>query len=465
MNQTSMDATPASPTATLAAHAVALQYGAIPFETRETAKRLLLDGIGCMLAGTRGQPARMAYEMVKDLGGAGGPSTLAISGDRATARDAAFVNGITLYSVGVNDIHKPSGAHPGGCVVPAVLALGEALRAPGREMLAAMVAGYDVMGRLGRAVIPSHRDRGFHPTGTFGPFGATAACGRLAGLDAARMRSALGIAGSQAAGLKAFQTDGSLTMIFHAGRSAQNGVEAAMLARHGFSGPHTVFEDRQGFVRATTDVFRMEALTDGLGVDFEVNATSFRPYYGCTLTITASGASALIAQRQRERGPADIASVHVRCSSAAAEEVGNPAPQTLLAARLSMEFNVALVLTRGQVVVADVSEEELRAGEIQAMLPKIHVEGDESFARYASEVTVTYKDGTVDRQASSEPKGDPQTPMTWDDTVTKFMRLAEPLGDARGAQAIAERVQRIEESNGAALMQAIVQVARHGHAH
>src|SRR5690606_28784965 len=249
----------------IAAHIAGQRYAAIPDASKETTKRLLLDGIGCLLAGIRGGPGKIAAEAVKSMQGNGGPSTIVISGERGTARDAAFINGMTLYSVGVNDIHKPSGSHPGGCIIPAMLAMAEWRRSRGTEMLASRVVAYDVMGRLGRATIPSHRERGFHPTGTFGAFGATAAAARIMELDARETAQALGIAGSQAAGLKAFQTDGSFTMIFHAARAAQNGVEAALLARAGLTGPRTVFEDKQGFVAATSDTYHLPAITANLG--------------------------------------------------------------------------------------------------------------------------------------------------------------------------------------------------------
>jgi 2-methylcitrate dehydratase PrpD len=274
------------PTPALAAFVAAIQHRHIPAQTSETAKRLLLDGIGCLLVGALGDPGRIAWRAISRLESGHGPSTAIISGRKISPRDAAFVNGITLYSVGVNDIHKPSYSHPGGCIVPVLLAAGEWKDSPGADILAAMVAGYEIMGRLGRATIPGHWDRGFHPTGTFGPFGAAAAAGRLLELNADQMANALGISGSQSSGLKAFQSDGSLTMVFHAGRSAQNGIEAAVLAQEGFTGPKAVFEDRQGFV-ATTGGGCLEALTDGLGSRYEIDATTFRPYYGCTLTITA----------------------------------------------------------------------------------------------------------------------------------------------------------------------------------
>src|SRR6185503_677795 len=275
----------------LARFSSALRYEDLPAATVDMAKRLLLDGLGCMLVGGRGEDGRNATAMVRRLGG-GTQATLITDLELASVRDAAFVNGVSLYSVGLNDIHKPAGSHPAGCVIPVVLALGEWQRTPGTMLLAAMAAGYEVIGRTGRAVYPSHRERGFHPTGTCGTFGATAAAGRLLGLDAAQMASALGIAGSQAAGLYECHHDGTSTMIFHAGRAAQNGVEAALLARAGFTGPATVLEGSKGFFQATANEYDAAAATAGLGAEYEIDATSFRPYFGCNSTIAASGATA-----------------------------------------------------------------------------------------------------------------------------------------------------------------------------
>lgn len=427
----------------------------IPEAAREAARKLLLDGIGCLLAGTQGGPARSAVAMAAQLAPAGGPSTIVASGARASARDAAFVNGITLYSVGVNDIHKASCSHPGGCVIPALLAVAEWQATRGSDMLAAMIAGYDVMGRLGRATMPGHRDRGFHPTGTYGAFAATAAVGRLLKLGAATQASAFGVAGSQAAGLVAFQTDGALTMVFHAGRSAQNGVEACLLAREGLNGPVRVFEDPHGgFLHATCDSPRVEEMTRGLGEFFEVQDTTFRPFYGCTYTIAASSATAQILQRLPRRAE-DVEHVTVRCHPVVKEEVDDADPRTLLAARISMQFNVALVLARGDVWVGDVHEKDLWDPRVRHLFPSIRFEVDDAMSPWASAVTVRFKDGSTETAEVLAPKGDPANPMTWDDTVRKFHRLVESAGGAQHLDAIVAAVEGLEHTDGRALMNAV----------
>ncbi|MCO5089574.1 MmgE/PrpD family protein [Bosea sp. (in: a-proteobacteria)] len=445
----------------LAAFAAGLTYDALPASTVGATKRLLLDGIGCLLHGTRGEPGQIAWQSITRLrhGSGEGPATAVIGGKRISVHDAAFVNGITLYSVGVNDIHKDSYSHPGGCVVPVILAVGEWLDAPGTDMLPAMAAGYDVMGRLGRAVGEAHWARGFHPTGTLGPFGATAAAGRLLGLDAATMNSALGIAGSQSSGLKAFQSDGSLTMIFHAGRSAQNGVEAAVLAQQGFVGPGAVIEDPQGFVAVTAGGSPLDPVTQALGQSFEVERTSFRPFYGCTLTITSSGATAEIMRRNPGRA-GEVAEIEVRCHPHIIDDVGNDDPRTQLAARLSLEYNVALVVHRGDVVVADITEQDLWEPGIRNLLPLIRLTPDPTMPHWASKIRIRFKDGHEDRAEMFSPKGDPENPLSWDDIVEKFMRIVEPLGRPAEARIVADMVGDLERHRGAELVAAINAVAR-----
>ena len=451
----------AGSTQRLAEFTSAAAYAMLPVATVDYAKKLLLDGLGCLLAGTRGEPGRMAARAIARLrSGDAGQASIIIDCARASARDAAFVNGITLYSVGVNDIHRASMSHPGGCVVPVVLALGEWLRAPGEDLIVAMVMGYELMGRLGRAMIPSHWDRGFHPTGTFGAFGATAAASRLLGLTPQQTSWAFGIAGSQAAGNKAFQTDGSLTMVYHAGRSAQNGVEAALLASEGFSGPCTVLEDKDGFCIAGTDDCRLAALGEELGERYEIDATSFRPYYGCTFTVAASGAMAALLARHPRRAAQDIAAVSVRCHPSALRETNVPDPRTLLAARLSMQFNVALVIDQRDVFVGDITDQDLASPSIRALLPRIELEEDPEMALWGSAVLVRFRDGSTDRHQILLPKGDPENPMTWEDVETKFMKLSAPLGNAPAGRRVVQAVRTIERCDGASLVAAIDAMAR-----
>lgn len=421
----------------------------------QKAKCLLLDGIGCMLAGVAAGPGKSAAEFVRQLESTSDQATVYAGKTRGTVRDAAFVNAMTLYSIGLNDIHKPSVSHPGACIIPVVLAIGEWRNVAGSELIAALAAGYEVMGRVGRSVTPTHRERGFHPTGTYGTFGAAAAAARLFGFGAEDTANTLGIAGSQAAGLFEFHRDGALTMIFHAARAAQNGVEAAMLSSTGLTGPATVLEGSRGFCRATSNAFDETKLTSELGQHYEVDATSFRPYYGCSSTIPGSGAIAQIVRTLGGCSPEDVENVLVRCNPVVEKDNAEGNPTTLLAARLSMPFNLALVLARGDVHTGDVTERDLHDPRIRNNLGRVRLQADAAMPRFGSSVTLTLRDGRRGEAMVLEPLGDPGRPLQWDDVVEKFSRLTRSVIRPASVAAIAELVHRIERADGRALAKAL----------
>lgn len=442
-------------TRALASFTSSLRFADLPAATVEKAKCLLLDGIGCLLAGIAAGPGKSAAEFVRQLECTSDQATLYAGNTRGTVRDAAFANAMTLYSIGLNDIHKPSVSHPGACVIPVVLALGEWRRIPGSELIAALVAGYEVMGRVGRSVTPTHRERGFHPTGTYGTFGAAAAAARLFAFDPGHTANALGIAGSQAAGLFEFHRDGALTMIYHAARAAQNGVEAAMLSAAGLTGPTSVLEGSRGFCRATSNAFDETALTSGLGERYEVDATSFRPYYGCSSTIAGSGATAQIMKKLGGCSPEEVEKVVVRCNPVVAKDNAEHNPTTLLAARLSMPFNISLVLARGDVHTGDITEQELHDASIRNSLNKIQLEAHSAMPRFGSSVTMTLRDGRRGEAAVLKPLGDPDTPLRWEEVVDKFRRLTCAVVHQRSVAPIAGVVQNIERAHGGLLAQTV----------
>lgn len=440
-------------TRTLARFAAEMRFDDLPGASVERAKCHLLDGLGCLLAGTQAGPGRSAAAMVAEFGKASPQATIFTGNTQGAVRDAAFVNAMTLYSVGLNDIHKASVSHPGGCIIPVVLAMGEWQRLPGSEWIVSMLAGYEVMGRVGRSIMPSHRTRGFHPTGTFGTFGAAAAAARLLQFDPAQTANTLGIAGSQAAGLFEFHRDGALTMVFHAARAAQNGVEAALLTKAGLTGPHTVLEGARGFCRAASDVFDEAALTRELGRQFEIEATSFRPYYGCSSTIAGSGATAALVGELSIRSPDEVAAVHVHCHPVVARDNHEANPLTLLAARLSMPFNVSLVLARGDVVTADLTEADLQDARIRSSLNKVILVEDAAMPRFGCRVAIRLHDGRSAEQSMLTPGGDATNPLTWNDVVNKFQRLTASVIRPQGAGPVIAAVHELEQTDGAVLAQ------------
>ena len=437
----------------LATFASALNYANLPVATVDMAKRLLLDGIGCLLVGGLGELGNNATSMVRRVGGLP-QATLMTDLKAASVRDAAFVNGICLYSVGLNDVHKPAGAHPGGCIVPAILAVGEWQHSSGASLLAAMTAGYEVAGRIGRAIRPSHRQRGFHPTGTCGTFGAAAASARLLDVAPDGMASVLGIAGSQAAGLYECHHDGSSTMIFHAGRAAQNGVEAALLAQAGFTGPATILEGSKGFFQATSNQIDIDGAMADFGTHFEIEATSFRPYFGCNSTLAASGSMAQLLLSNRQL-LAEVDSITAYCHPVAAQDNADNDPHTLLAGRLSLPFNMALVLVLGDVMSTDLDEKTLNNPVIRSLLPKIAIIADNSMPRYGCLVRVRKIGGAEIEHRIDDPRGSDTHPLLWADVVEKFHRLVAPMGNSAACKAVVSVVENLETIDTSELLRTL----------
>src|SRR3954471_15599861 len=228
----------------LAEQASAMTYDALPEEVRALTRQCVLDYYGVALAGA-GDP--LVAILLDELAEAGGAAQASVIGHQARlpALSAALVNGAIGHALDYDDVNLAMPGHPSVAILPALIALAEARQSSGREVIAAFVAGYETACRIGSALRPGHYNLGFHATGTLGAFGAAAACARLLGLDAEATARALGIAGTQAAGLKS--QFGTMCKPFHAGKASQNGLLAARLAARGFSSRLDTVECEQGF--------------------------------------------------------------------------------------------------------------------------------------------------------------------------------------------------------------------------
>src|SRR4029077_8154201 len=217
-------------TRALAEQASAVTYDALPEPVRALARQCLLDYYGVALAGADDP---LAHILLDELAEAGGAAQAGVIGHRARlpALSAALVNGAIGHALDYDDVNLAMPGHPSVAILPGLLALAEARQSSGHEVVAAFVAGYETACRIGMALRPGHYNLGFHATGTVGTFGAAAACARLLGLDAAMTGQALGIAGTQASGLKS--QFGTMSKPFHAGKASHNGLLAARLAGRG----------------------------------------------------------------------------------------------------------------------------------------------------------------------------------------------------------------------------------------
>ncbi|HEY8553190.1 MAG TPA: MmgE/PrpD family protein, partial [Burkholderiales bacterium] len=259
----------------LSEHFTAMRYSGLPPETRHAVKRLLLDYLGVAIAGSRSESGRVAARYVRGMGGKPQASVIA-NALKVPMESAAFANAICSHSIELDDIDVLALFHFSPPVYSAALAAAEAADASGRDLVVALAAGCEMMERASKATNNALRNRGFHTTPTCGVFGAAVAAGKLLGLDAEQMTSALGLAGAQASGLMEMYGP-SMQKRFNPGPAARNGVAAASIARAGFTGADTIFEGERGFCNAFSGAADPSQLTQGLHRPYKLEI-EFKPY-------------------------------------------------------------------------------------------------------------------------------------------------------------------------------------------
>src|SRR5687767_11825334 len=267
----------------LAEFVTRLSYDALPTEVSERVKALTLDLVGIALrARNEAESTPPMVSAAGRLGLAGGACT--VIGDAAgyTPPGAATLNGTLAHSLDFDDTHAPGSLHPSAPIVPAAFAAAEMTGAGGRDLIAAIVAGYEVQIRLSLALDPAaHYDRGFHPSATCGAFGAAAAAGRVLGLDSQGHANAFGIVLSMAAGSMQFLANGAWTKRSHVGHAAMCGLIAATLAREGYKGAAEPLEGKWGFLHGYAPASDGRKAIDGLNRRWETLNVAVKPYPSC----------------------------------------------------------------------------------------------------------------------------------------------------------------------------------------
>ncbi|MDP6389363.1 MAG: MmgE/PrpD family protein [Alphaproteobacteria bacterium] len=413
----------------------------VPEIARNVLRHAVLDTLACGLHGRSTEWAGIVEDWARGAGRAqgagrasgGGPGDASIWGDGAPAlraEMAALVNGISCHAFELDDYH-PTKLHPGAVVVPAALAVGEKLDASGEDLMAAIAAGYEVMIRTSAALDPSTaRLQGWHITGVTGTFGAATACARLLGLDGEKTSWALGIAGTQSSGLFAFNADGAMTKRFHAGDAARAGVVAAELAAAGFTGPTQIFEAEDGgFLKAHSSSVDEKQLRNGLGAEWRLENTAFKPYSCCGSLHAYIDAALELRARFGEPGGRRVRIglprvIEVQCGY-------DYAPGTALNAQMSSRFCVATALRHGQVLPGEFSADCLADPETVALAGRIEQSHDPALddiypANFCGWVELESEPGIGDfaRAFRQDPSGSPANPEKDQAMIDKFRRLA-----------------------------------------
>jgi 2-methylcitrate dehydratase PrpD len=438
----------------LALYVTNLRYGDLPAEVVAKAKECVLDALGCCVFGVTQPWTRIVLDMVAEQGGA--PQACVPGTDfRTSVSQAVLVSGTAGHGFELDDIHVAAHLHPGSLCVPVALALAEWRRqADGRALLTAIVAGYEAGLRVGLAATGSHFMRGYHFQGTCGTFAAAATAANVLKLNGEQTRHALGIAGSQAAGLMAAQ-EGAMAKRMHCGRAAQSGVYAALLAARGFTGiPNVLEAPYGGFLSSYTDTAQPEKLTEDLGKRWRILEMGYKPYASAASTHTAIHALGTIMKQNGLRA-GDIAEIILHCSTMAHRHCAWPyAPQGVTSAQMSLFYTLAVMAHDGEVLTNQFSEARLSDPVLTEFMRLIRIEVDAAYdtggdaTRHESRMAVVTRDGRRFEEHAQYRKGSPQNPLSREERHAKFRRLAgAALVPARVEQIIAE-VESLEQAAG-----------------
>jgi len=440
---------PDGPAATvmLAQYGAGLRYEDIPAPALQRAKDCITDAVGTIIYGADLPWSKIIIQYARGVG-SGGHSQILGSGKAGVhPAMAAMAQGAMAHAFELDNLTKPdSGGHPGAVLFSSGLAVAQDRGLGGKALLTALVAGAEVMIRIGYATEHSDEERGFHAPSACGPFGGAITVGHLLGFDAARMTDALGIAGSCSSGLLAFahSGDGAMVKRFNLGRGAEGGVVAASLASAGFSGPSKVIEGEGGFLRAFCPKWDAAQLTDQLGTDFKTMTIMIKRY-ACHITAHTPVEAMLDLRQQHGFAAADVAKIEIAGSPRMATVNNIPAPGDALLAQFSIPFCVALALYRDPIDPDSFDANVWKDPQIRAMAQRVAMTAapGQTNLDLASTVTVTLKNGQVVSEHVTAFTGTPERPLDREGLRHKFMLLTKAHPKAEMAR-LFDRLQAIE---------------------
>ena len=431
-----------------------LRYSHLPAEVIDRTKYFFLDYIGVAARGSLSDSSQPLYRLTEDLGGRGTATILGRS-QKATFVYAALANGASAHSIELDDTHQGGSIHLGVSVFSVALAIAEQIGASGKDFITAAVAGFEAAARLAMALRPKeHYTRGFHPTATCGTFGSAVVAAKLLRLTEAQLVSALGIAGSQAAGSMEFLTDGAWTKRLHPGWAAFSGIHAALLAKEGFIGPTTILEGKDGFLKAYSLHADPGKVTDGLGNDFQILQTAVKPHSCCRYTQAPIDAMLQLV-KEHNLQPREVEKVTIGMLETGIPVICEPAerkrhPVSIVDAQFSLPFGIAVALVKRRAGLEEFTQPLLTDPLIQETMAKVGYARDSELEKnYPREwpawARAVLKDSREVFAHVRFPKGDPENPLSWEELITKYHGLAEVVWESDKVSRIQTAVRAIEQ--------------------
>ena len=431
----------------LAIHTARVRYEDIPPEAIQKAKDCILDQIGVELIGSTLEWNKIAYRYVAEMGGRG-ESTVVNYGNKVPTLDAAFVNATFGQGCELDDVGFAAGGHPGAATVPVALALAEKQPSSGKDFLAAVVVGCDVMYRLLAAVRPSSGKRGFHSHGIGAPFGAVASAARLLHLTDGQMLHAFGIAGMHSSGTMEYdQTGGEVKRVI-AGIAARAGIQSALLAQLGLTGPPTIIEGKRGFLKVFADVVEPDEITRDLGREFKIMRIWFK-LYPCVATVQGVIYTLTKLIDQHRFSADDVEEIRVGISETSLSHGGAIyEPHDTASAQFSLPFSLAIRLLKNDNDLTFYMDPKLWTDpKVLALARKVKSYADPNAKKdqnYNTTMEVKLTNGETYKAFEPYPPGSPLNMVSRDVLRAKFRKMARAVLTEKRIDQLIESVDRLE---------------------
>jgi 2-methylcitrate dehydratase PrpD len=415
-----------------------LSFRDLPPQVVQRTKDALLEFFGLTIRGSQEQSSQAVYAFLRDVGARGRATAIGFP-SKLAPQYAALANGTAAHALELDDLHKGSRIHACVVVCPAALAAGEVAHASDQELLTAVVVGYEVATRLGQALNPEELyARGFHPTGIAGVMAATAAAAKVFRLTKEQTVSALGVAGSLAAGSMQFLEHSDETWIkrLHPGWAAHSGIVAAKLAERGFKAPSRIIEGKYGLLRAYSTNTRAEMVLQGLGRGFEIINTGVKLHACCGQEqASIDGVLSIVAKNDLDYD--DIESIDIHLVSLAIPIVVEPEnlrynPRTVAEAQYSLPFGVAMAVAKRGGSLDLYTQENVDSPAIRSLMARVRCRHDPDLDSALPEkwpvvVTIETRDGRRFVERVDHARGDAANPASADELVAKFKSLTKNI--------------------------------------
>ena len=425
----------------VADYVVGSRYEDIPDDVRSEALRAIVNIVGCAVGGAREPAADIAIQTFRPFFG---PATASIVGraDKADPLHAALINGITSHVHDYDDTLPKNYIHASSPVASALLAYASVNPVSGRDFVHAFILGFEITSRVGNATYPAHYEAGWHSTGSCGVFGAAVAIGKLLGLNSSQMVHAIGLAATQAAGIR--EMFGSMAKSLHPGRAAQNGYGAALLASNGFTSGIYGLEGPRGFASVLSSKYDLSKLTAGLGEDFDLRENTYKPF-PCGI-VNHPSIDAAIQLKQEHGLTADmIKRVRIRVAPLVMDLCAKRNITKGLEGKFSVVHGTAVGLVRGKAGLGEYTDEAVNDPDIKRVRESVNPEADSTVTEDGVKMEVELVDGRVVSKVLEHSIGNLARPMTNAQLDEKFRDQVGMVLPRNQTEALLERCWKATE--------------------